>query len=134
MSNRFVAGVSMLATLVGIAWLASVPLAGQSSSSRTNAPGDTKTRPAPKTAWGDPDLQGTWSYASLTPLERPAAMKDKEFFTPEEAAAREAAQSEDAPPRKGDVGAYNAHWFDRGKVDSKLRTSLIIDPPDGRLP
>ena len=50
----------------------------------TEAPGD-----APRTAWGDPDLQGTWSYASLTPLERPAELADREFFTPEEAAARD---------------------------------------------
>jgi hypothetical protein len=88
----------------------------------------------PTTAWGDPDLQGIWSYASLTPLERPAALGDREFFTPEEAAKREQATTEDAPPPPGDPGTYNAYWFDRGKVSPDLRTSLIVDPKNGRLP
>jgi hypothetical protein len=134
MSNRFVARVSVLAAVVAIASLAAVPLAGQAQSSRTSASGDTKTRPVPKTAWGDPDLQGVWSYATITPLERPAAMKGREFYTKEEAAAREAELDVDAPPRPGDPGTYNAYWFDRGKVSSNLRTSLITDPADGRLP
>ena len=88
----------------------------------------------PRTGWGDPDLNGTWSYASLTPLQRPTSMADKEFFTPEEAAERNHAVTLDRPARPGDVGNYNALWFDRGEVSSALRTSLIVDPPDGRLP
>ena len=87
-----------------------------------------------RTPWGDPDLQGIWSYASLTPLQRPTDLGDREFFTPEEAAARNAATSVDRPPRPGDTGTYNALWFDRGTIDPSLRTSLIVDPPDGRLP
>lgn len=89
---------------------------------------------APMTPWGDPDLQGIWSYASLTPLERPVALGDREFFTPEEAAKREQATTEDAPPPPGDPGTYNAYWFDRGRVSPDLRTSLIVDPKTGRLP
>jgi len=89
---------------------------------------------APTTPWGDPDLQGIWSYASLTPLERPASMAGREFLTEEEAAARERSVTEDAPPPPGDPGTYNALWFDRGKVSPDRRTSLIVDPPDGRLP
>ena len=89
---------------------------------------------SPRTPWGDPDLNGTWSYASLTPLQRPASMADKEFFTPEEAAERNYAVTLDQPPQAGSVGNYNALWFDRGEVSSDLRTSLIVDPPDGRLP
>ena len=88
----------------------------------------------PRTAWGDPDLNGTWSYASLTPLQRPTSMADKEFFTSEEAAERNYSVTLEQPPIAGDVGSYNALWFDRGKVSSDLRTSLIVDPPDGRLP
>ena len=88
----------------------------------------------PRTPWGDPDLQGVWSYASLTPLERPAELADRAFYTPEEAAARNEAVTIDRPPRPGDVGTYNRLWFDRGKVSPDLRTSLIVDPPDGRLP
>ena len=134
MRNRFVAVMSMLGALVAMVWLAAVPLAGQASSSGTNGTGDTKTYVVKKTPWGDPNLQGTWTYGTITPLERPANMKDREFFTKEEAAAREAAQEVDAPPRPGDVGAYNAYWFDRGKVAANMRTSLIVDPKDGRLP
>ena len=89
---------------------------------------------SPCTAWGDPDLNGTWSYASLTPLQRPASMADKKFFTPEEAAERNYAVTLDQPPQAGSVGTYDALWFDRGEVSSDLRTSLIVDPPDGRLP
>ena len=89
---------------------------------------------APRTPWGDPDLMGTWSYASLTPLQRPTSMADKEFFTPEEAAQRNYAVTQDQPDPPGSVGSYNALWFDRGTVSDDLRTSLIVDPPDGRLP
>ena len=88
----------------------------------------------PRTAWGDPDLNGTWSYASLTPLQRPASMADREFYTAEEAAERNLSVTLDQPPRAGDVGSYNALWFDRGEVSADLRTSLIVDPLDGRLP
>ena len=89
---------------------------------------------AARTPWGDPDLQGTWSYASLTPLQRPTSMTGKEFFTAEEAAQRNYSVTLDQPPTPGSVGSYNALWFDRGEVSSDLRTSLIVDPPSGRLP
>ena len=94
----------------------------------------TNSEESPRTAWGDPDLNGTWSYASLTPLQRPASMADREFYTAEEAAERNLSVTLDQPDRPGDVGSYNALWFDRGEVSSDLRTSLIVDPPDGRLP
>ena len=88
----------------------------------------------PRTAWGDPDLMGTWSHASLTPLQRPTLMAEKEFFTPEEAAQRNFAVTQDQPDSPGSVGSYNALWFDRGEVAEDLRTALIVDPPNGRLP
>ena len=88
----------------------------------------------PRTPWGDPDLQGVWSYASLTPLQRPTSLGDQAFYTEEEAAARNASVLEEAPARPGEVGSYNVHWFDRGEVSPDLRTSLIVDPRDGRLP
>jgi hypothetical protein len=93
---------------------------------------------SPRTAWGDPDLQGIWSNATITPLERPADLAGKQVLSDAEAAAleRKAAENRvDRPPPPGDSGTYNQFWFDRGtKVVGTRRTSLIIDPPDGRLP
>jgi hypothetical protein len=90
-----------------------------------------------RTPWGDPDLQGLWSYATVTPLERPSAQAGKEFLSAEESAAvnDEAETRGDrrsADPKADIEGAYNAFWWDRGR--STGRTSLIVDPPDGRLP
>ena len=91
---------------------------------------------------GKPDLQGTWSFATLTPFERPANLADKEFFTQEEAAAyvkQQIAQGNmdrrDGPVEQ-DVGrAYNDFWWDRGtSVVKTRRTSLVIDPKNGRIP
>ena len=108
------------------ACLLAAPLAGQGDAGAEWVP--------PRTSWGDPDLRGTWSYASLTPLQRPGGMGGRERFTPEEAEARTAAARAEAPPAAGVVGSYNAHWFDKGQVDPSLRSSLIVDPPTGRLP
>ena len=116
-------------TLCTVALLVPLPSAGQTEA---EPPSDT-----PRTAWGDPDPQGTWSYASLTPLERPAELADREFYTPEEAAARNEywneVRFESAPP-SGSVGAYNSAWLDFGQVSPDRRTSLIVNPADGRLP
>jgi len=79
---------------------------------------------------------------TITPLERPAELANKPFFTKEEAAAYEervAVQSNrdrrDGPPEADVTRAYNEAWWDRGtKVVPSLRTSLIVDPPDGRMP
>src|SRR5438093_4823036 len=100
------------------------------------APGKTYT--PPKTPWGDPDIQGTFTNATVTPFERPAEYAGKEFLTEKEAAEveRRAAENRvDRPPREGDTGTYNQFWFDRGsKVVSTRRSSLVIDPPDGKIP
>lgn len=92
-----------------------------------------------RTAWGDPDLQGLWTNATLTPLQRPAELAAKPFFTPEEAAAfateRVVQTNADRPLRPGEVGAYNDAFFERGTHGVRTRrTSLVIDPPDGRIP
>jgi hypothetical protein len=88
----------------------------------------------PRTPWGDPDLQGLWTNQTSTPLERPDALKDRQTLTQQEAVDREeqARASADRPPRAGDPGTYNAVWRDPGKA--LTRTSLIVDPPDGRVP
>ena len=96
-----------------------------------HAAGQTDRGPSPRTPWGDPDLQGVWSYATITPLQR---LAEGEFYTPEEQAARNESVTRDAPPRPGDVGSYNALWFDRGQILNDRRTSQIVDPPDGQLP
>ena len=100
---------------------------------------------APRTAWGAPDLQGVWDFRTITPMERPEDLGDKEFLTEEEAVQREqAAVNRDielweADARRteagGSVGGYNNFWMDRGtRVVGTRRTSLIVDPPNGRLP
>jgi len=92
----------------------------------------------PRTAEGQPDLQGIWTNATITPFERPAELADKPFLTEQEAAAYEArivGARTDAAPRPGDVGNYNQVWFDQGTTVVKTRrTSLVVDPPDGRVP
>ena len=93
----------------------------------------------PRLPWGDPDLEGTWTNATLTLLQRPAELGAKAFLTPEEAAAWEKQRIQqtdaDRPARPGEVGAYNDAFFERGKGGVKSRrTSLVIDPPDGRIP
>lgn len=86
------------------------------------------------TPWGDPDITGIWSYASLTPLQRPQRLENKEFYSAEEAAEIFARTQQDPAVRPGDVGNYNYEWFDRGEISADMRTSLIVDPPNGRLP
>ena len=99
----------------------------------------------PRTAWGDPDLQGIWNNATLTPLQRPANLADRAFLTAEEAAGlaqqtvERNAELLSAPARRaeagGNVGAYNNFWMERGtSVVPTMRTSIIVDPEDGRLP
>jgi hypothetical protein len=92
-----------------------------------------------RTPWGAPDLQGTWTGSTLTPLERPKEFAGKAVLTPEEAAALEArarARADREPQvTAGDPGTYNQVWFDPSSaVVPDRRTSLIVDPPDGRLP
>ena len=95
-----------------------------------------KTWKAPRTPDGQPDLQGYWNSQTYTPLERPANLKDKEFFTPEEAEAfarQRQTQFESQAP--DDIHYDNAIWqSEKTQKSASLRTSLVVDPPDGRVP
>jgi hypothetical protein len=93
----------------------------------------------PRTPDGHPDLQGTWTNGTLTSFERPAGMENKAFITDEEAAALERAAVErrthPAAPRPGDIGGDNEAFVDAPyKITATRQTSLIVDPPDGRIP
>ena len=140
MSHRRVGPLG--AALVAIVSLASLPAGAQPEPVAGGG-----SAPA-RTPWGDPDLQGVWNNFTTTPLERPANLADKAFLSPEEAAALEQQASDrvdrqNAPsvvrteplPPGGNVGAYNSYWTEQGTrgVPSR-RTSLIVDPPNGRLP
>jgi hypothetical protein len=93
---------------------------------------------APKTPWGHPDLQGTWDYRTITPLERPEQYGDRAFLTEEEARVLEdrAGKRMDLPPEKIQPGLNHAqYWTDPGRrVDASRRTSLIVEPANGRIP
>jgi hypothetical protein len=139
-----------------LAWLGAAALVVAPASVLAQAPSGAGAKPsiaatrapaskawtAPLTADGHPDLQGTWSNASLTPFERPKELAGKEFFTEQEAAeyARRLIDQSNrdrrgATPEEDVNGAYNEAFFDRGtKVASNLRTSIVVDPADGRVP
>ncbi len=92
-------------------------------------------QPAPgRTPAGHPDLQGLWTNSTTTPLERPDSVADRKTYSDEEVAAIDAANvgRADREPAAGDPGSYNEFWWERGT--SLARTSLVVDPDDGRLP
>ena len=93
----------------------------------------------PRMPWGDPDLQGVWDYRTVTPLERPDALAGKAKLTEAEAAAFEAEFARgvgggDLRARSGTTEADVEVWFDFGTRLSDRRTSLIVDPSDGKIP
>jgi hypothetical protein len=95
---------------------------------------------AQTTPWGDPDLQGVWSNQTPVPLERPAALAQKPYFTAAEAADAEknalASALKNVAGEIATSGEFNEVWLEsaKGKVNRNLRTSLVADPPDGRIP
>jgi hypothetical protein len=104
-----------------------------------------------RTPWGDPDLQGTWDFTTITALERPAQFAGREFLTEGEAAALEKQINEQrykteesspgslggVPRAETDPGIYNLAWWwgpNGRKLVPSRRSSLVVDPPDGRIP
>ena len=83
---------------------------------------------------GYPNLQGLWTNTTTTPLERPDTVAGQQTYSEEEVAAIDAANAgrADREPAAGDPGSYNEYWWERGTA--LARTSLIVDPDDGRLP
>ena len=131
------ARASRLFVVVAVVFFVTVPEA------RQNAGSALRTSPAPsagakkpftlaRTSWGDPDLEGVWNYATMTPFERSHDMNSKDVLTPEEAAAFE----QDTIARRATANqTAGPDWWDPGTAVMKnRRTSLVVDPPDGRVP
>jgi hypothetical protein len=152
MNKRYLAAVSAVAAVALVAALASKPVTAQRAATAGQAPAPVKTAKAPRTAWGDPDLQGVWKYEAAIPLERPAQLAGRETLTDEEIAKREQAEKDQEAKKLAgvdgvDVGRrpvsespirgneYNSFWQDHGRPRKVYKqTSLIVEPRDGKLP
>ena len=136
-----------LLTFIGIAAVSLSAAAGQAAKPETPkkvvAKAITAAKKVPHTPWGDPDLQGVWNDATSTPLQRPGGVGSKDILTDEEAVDFQQTLANDLTRDRRDGGpevdvnrAYNDHWMDsrRLKITADRRTSLVVDPPDGRIP
>lgn len=128
--------------ILALAWSTGAALsvhfaAAQAQSNAPKKASAAKEWTVPRTPDGKPDLQGVWNSATLTPLQRPTKGPGSghEFFTPEEAAQYTKEELDRVNGDKLDgVGNYNEFWRDRGKLAPDMRTSMIFDPPDGKIP
>jgi hypothetical protein len=142
MGVRLTKSIGVATVIAGVTVLLKIsPVAVAGQTQTASAPSAAaKTGAALSTPWGEPDLQGVWTYESDTPLQRPAKFANKEFFTDEDRASldkeRGALLSRDKRVERGtelDVaGAYNAVFL--SFKPTGRRTSLVVDPPNGRIP
>jgi len=122
--------------------LACVPVAAQSAAAPKPKPATSKNYTPPKTPWGDPDLQGQWPAFANIPMQRPVSFGTRAFLTDEEFAQRakqaqkqSEADSEEFAPSGGNANVTinpPGYWQEHGKPDHQA--SLVVDPPDGRIP
>jgi len=142
MSRQILAWTGTLVTVTVASWLAPPIALAQSAAPIGKAATSGKAWDPPRGPDGHPDVSGIWTNGTLTPLERPKELAGKPFFTPAEAAAFEkrTVQELNGDRRDGSrdadlARAYNDAWWDWGKKVAKtLQTSLVVDPPDGRVP
>src|SRR5688500_10442575 len=137
-SRAATGGVAIIAFVSVLQW----PVAGQApTGAATNATGNTAGGQAPRTPWGDPDLQGTWDFTTITPLQRPAELAGKEFLSEAEAAAMQKQINDrrfetenrspgalSAAPSRDDPGIYNLGWWwepEGRKLVRTRRSSLV---------
>jgi hypothetical protein len=121
--RRYVAPLLIVIVVAGGAALATA---------QTTRPSTRPGSSLPRTPDGHPDLQGVWDFRTATPLERPRELGDRRFFTAEEAAAFE---QRNADRIGATIAVHPPEWLDYGMTLLKdLRSSLVTDPPDGRIP
>ena len=143
MRHRLLAAIlapgNALATVAAWALLAQMPVAGQSlrtgGEEKTAAPASS-TFATPRTAWGDPDLEGVYTFATLTPFQRPAALSGKDRLTEQEQKAQEEQlkKKQEENIATNEHFSYNALWFASDQGRPTGRTSILVDPEDGHLP
>ena len=129
---------ALAAVLFAAVWLGSAAVRAQTTARAAPAV-DAPSFTLPRTSWGDPDLQGVWDYRTITPLERRPELADQAFYTDEQVAQLEgrAARRLDQPPDANTPAnlVHAEYATDAGRhVDESRRTSLIVDPPSGRMP
>jgi hypothetical protein len=140
MTKRFLELIGVAAVVVGlIVLLKLAPLHDVGQASPASPEAAPATGPAVKTPWGEPDLQGIWTDVYQTPLQRSPNNAGKEFFTAEEQAALDAQRSvielrprQEKGTERDVAGAYNSVFM--SVKPTGRRTSLVVDPPDGRIP
>ena len=123
-------------TIAGIVAVAAPYVSAESGRSAPASTDAHKGWTVPRTPDGHPDFQGYWNSQTYTPFERPAELKDKAFFTPEEAEAyAKRRQTQFESQAADDIHYDNAIWqSEKTQKGASLRTSLVVDPPDGRVP